>query len=193
MARLYARGDISLARLGAVLIALDIVHRFVLSKSAVKDGAAGDKIPVIVPECRTSLPTALALERTVECPHPPTHQMGLRTIWSFARLVLQIQLGRVPAKTHLIGCRTDAVNRQAKPSGRDNLVNRKATTVTGTTCPPARMRATTSTYCLCTRRVLPSVCRYSMPPIIERMFACCKANRLWFWSVVVIARVRMAC
>ena len=66
-------------------------------------------------------------------------------------------------------------------------------TVTGTTCPPARMRATTSTYCLCTRRVLPSVCQYSMPPIIERMFACCKANRLWFWSVVVIARVRMAC
>lgn len=35
-------------------------------------------------------------------------------------------------------------------------------TVTGTTCPPARMRATTSTYYLCTRRVLPSVCRYSM-------------------------------
>ena len=33
------------------------------------------------------------------------------------------------AKTYLIGCRTNAVNRQAKPGGRDNFVDRKATAV----------------------------------------------------------------
>ena len=86
-------------------------------------------IPVIVPECRALLSATFTLERTVECPHPPTHQMGLRAIRSLACLFFQIQFGRMSAKTNLIGCRTNAVDRQAKTGGRDNLVNRKATTI----------------------------------------------------------------
>ena len=55
--------------------------------------------------------------------------MSLRAIRSLACLFFQIQFGRMSAKTNLISRRTNAVNRQAKTGGRDNLVNRKATTV----------------------------------------------------------------
>ena len=70
-----------------------------------------------------------ALERAIKGPDPPTHHVCLRAVRPLARLVLQIQLGRVPAKTHLIGRRTDAVDRQAKPGGRDNFIDCKTTSV----------------------------------------------------------------